>query len=355
MATKTVEQQTEEFLGKVLGDTSGLTNTMLAAIGDRLGLFKALAGGGAATSAELAARTGSNERYVREWLGGMASAGYVGYDPATSRFTLPEAHVPILAQEGGPYFFGGPHQMLTGLVRPLDQLIAAFANGGGVPQSAYPDDVWDGLERYTTGWFENLLVPLWIPAMPDVQRKLEGGARVADVGCGHGRAAIKLADAYPQATITGYDNFAPAITRAQERARAAGVEERVTFEMRDASLFLPARYDVITTFDVVHDAVDPDGLLRGIHDALEPDGIYVCLEVNCSDRLEENAGPLGALFHGFSVLYCMTTSLAGHGAGLGTVGLPEPRLRERATGAGFGAVRRVPLENPFNNLYELRP
>ena len=208
---------------------------------------------------------------------------------------------------------------------------------------------------FTTGWFENLLVPLWIPAMPDVQRKLEAGARVADVGCGHGRAAIKLAEAFARATVTGFDNFAPAITRAQERARAAGVEERVTFEVRDASLFLPGRHDVITTFDVVHDSVDPAGLLRGIHGALEPDGIYVCLEVNCSDRLEENAGPLGALFHGFSVLYCMTTSLAGHGAGLGTVGLPEPRLRELATGAGFSAVRRVPLENPFNTLYELRP
>lgn len=355
MATKSVEQQTEEFLGKVLGDTSGLTNTILAAIGDRLGLFQDLGRAGPATSAELATRTGVNERYAREWLGGMASAGYVNYDPATGRFTLPEAHTPVIAQEGGPYFFGGVHQMLMGMVRPLDQLVASFTNGGGVPQSAYPDDMWDGLERFTTGWFENMLVPLWIPAMPDVQRKLEAGARVADVGCGHGRAAIKLAETYPRASVTGYDNFAPAIAGAQERAREAGVEERVTFEVRDASAPLPGKYDVITTFDVVHDSVDPAGLLRGIHDALEPDGIYVCLDINCSDRLEENAGPLGALFHGFSVLYCMTTSLAGHGAGLGTVGLPEPRLRELATGAGFSAVRRVPLENPFNNLYELRP
>lgn len=354
MATKTVEQQTEEFLGKVLGDTSGLTNTILAATGDRLGLFKALADGGPATSAELATHTRTNERYTREWLGGMASAGYVAYDPATGRFSLPEANVPVVAQEGGPYFFGGAHQMLMGMIKPLDQLVAAFTNGGGVGQSAYPDDLWDGMERFTTGWFENLLVPFWIPAMPDVQRKLEMGGSVADVGCGHGRAVIKLAEAYPEATVAGYDNFAPAIARAQQHARAASVEERVTFEVRDASLFLPGRYDVITTFDVVHDSVDPAGLLRGIHGALEPDGVYVCLEVNCSDRLEENAGPLGALFHGFSVLYCMTTSLAGHGAGLGTVGLPEPRLRELATGAGFSAVRRVPLENPFNNLYELR-
>ena len=351
MATKTVEQQTEEFLGKVLDDTSGLTNTILAAIGDRLGLFKALADGGPATSAELAARTGSNERYAREWLGGMASAGYVDYDPATGRFTLREAHVPVLAQEGGPYFFGGVHQMLMGFGRTLDQLVEAFANGGGVPQSAYPDDVWDGMERFTTGWFENLLVPFWIPAMPDVQRKLEAGARVADVGCGHGRAAITLAEAFPRATVTGFDNFAPAIARAQERARAAGVEDRVTFEVRDASLFLPGTYDVITTFDVVHDSVDPAGLLRGIHDVLEPDGIYVCLEVNCSDRLEENAGPLGALFHGFkrALLHDHVT-----GRTRGRIGNRRPartqapragdrcRLRRRAPGSA-----REPVQQPL--------
>lgn len=355
MGPETTAQQTENFLGKVLGDTSGLTNTVLAAIGDRFGLFKDLARSGPVTSAELAAHTHVNERYAREWLGAMTSAGYIDYNPADGAFTLPEAHAPILAQEGGPYFFGGAHQMLTGMLRPLDQLMASFKRGGGVPQSAYDDNMWDGLERFSMGWFDNLLLQQWVPAMPDVRRKLEQGGTVADVGCGRGRALIKLAQAYPAAHLTGYDNFSPAIARAEQNAREAGVADRVTFEVRDVSDALPGLYDVITTFDVVHDAVDPQAMLRNIHRSLRPDGVYVCLDVNCSERLEENLGPLGALFQGFSVLYCMTTSLAGDGAGLGTVGLPETKLRELASNAGFTSVDRVQIENPMNNLYQLRP
>jgi SAM-dependent methyltransferase len=347
------EQKVHEFVGKVLTDTSGLTTTILAALGDRLGLFKALATRGPATSAELAKAASINERYAREWLGGMASAGYVRYDPATRRFALPPDHVPVLAQEGGPMYFGGIHQMLLGSFGVLDQLTTAFMEGGGVPQPAYSEDWWAGMERFTAGWFENLLLQQWIPAMPRVREALERGADVADVGCNRGRALIKLAQAFPRSRFVGYDVFQPAILPATERATAAGVGDRVRFEHRDVSKGLPEQFDVITTFDVIHDAVDPLGLLRAIRQALRPGGTYVCLDINCSDKLEENAGPLGAMFHGFSVLYCMTTSLARGGAGLGTVGLPEAKLKELATEAKFGSVRRVPLENPFNNLYEV--
>jgi SAM-dependent methyltransferase len=347
------EQKVHEFVGKVLTDTSGLTTTILAALGDRLGLFKTLAARGPATSAELAKAASINERYAREWLGGMASAGYVRYDPATRRFALPPDHVPVLAQEGGPVYFGGIHQMLLGSFGVLDQLTTAFMEGGGVPQPAYSEDWWAGMERFTAGWFENLLLQQWIPAMPRVREALERGAAVADVGCNRGRALIKLARAFPRSRFVGYDVFQPAILPATERATAAGVGDRVRFEHRDVSKGLPEQFDVITTFDVIHDAVDPLGLLRAIRQALRPGGTYVCLDINCSDKLEENAGPLGAMFHGFSVLYCMTTSLARGGAGLGTVGLPESKLKELATEAKFGSVRRVPLENPFNNLYEV--
>jgi SAM-dependent methyltransferase len=347
------EQKVHEFVGKVLTDTSGLTTTILAALGDRLGLFKTLAARGPATSAELAKAASINERYAREWLGGMASAGYVRYDPATRRFALPPDHVPVLAQEGGPVYFGGIHQMLLGSFGVLDQLTTAFMEGGGVPQPAYSEDWWAGMERFTAGWFENLLLQQWIPAMPRVREALERGADVADVGCNRGRALIKLARAFPRSRFVGYDVFQPAILPATERATAAGVGDRVRFEHRDVSKGLPEQFDVITTFDVIHDAVDPLGLLRAIRQALRPGGTYVCLDINCSDKLEENAGPLGAMFHGFSVLYCMTTSLARGGAGLGTVGLPESKLKELATEAKFGSVRRVPLENPFNNLYEV--
>jgi 2-polyprenyl-3-methyl-5-hydroxy-6-metoxy-1,4-benzoquinol methylase len=345
----------EAFVHKVLGDTSAAMTTTLAALGDRLGLFKDLAANGPATSAELATRTGINARYAREWLGGMASAGYLAYDPTSQRFTLPAEHALALAQEGGPVFFGGVYQMMTAFGGILDRLTEAFRAGGGVPQSAFNDNMWEGIERFSNGWFANLLTQHWIPAMPAVQAKLERGAQVADVGCGRGRALIKLAQAFPQARYIGYDSFGPTIERATANARAAGVADRVRFEQRDVSQGLPARYDVITTFDVVHDAVDPVGLLRTIRQGLLADGIYVCLDVNCSDKLEENQGALGAMFHGFSVLYCMTTSLAAGGMGLGTLGFHEPKVRELCAEVGFSSVRRVPLDNPFNNLYEIRP
>ena len=352
---QTIDQaKTEAFLGKVLSDTSGMTTTIMASIGDRLGLFKQLAQA-PATSAQLAARAEINERYAREWLGAMASAGYVEYDPESHRFTLPAEHIPVLAQEQGPLFLGGMHQMLTGMIEPLNQLILAFQHGGGVPQSAYGHNMWDGLERLTAGGFENLLIPVWLPAMPEVQDKLERGAVLADVGCGRGKALIKLAQAFPRSRYVGYDSFEPTVEEATTNARAAGVADRVRFEQFDVAAGLPEHYDVITTFDVVHDAVDPHGLLRAIRQALHQDGRYVCLEINCAEHLEGNAGPLGSLFYGFSVLYCMTTSLSGHGEGLGTAGLPEGRMQELALEAGFSNMLRVPLENPFNTLYEIMP
>jgi 2-polyprenyl-3-methyl-5-hydroxy-6-metoxy-1,4-benzoquinol methylase len=354
MATNTVDEaKVEEFLGKVLGDTAGLTTTVLASIGDRLGLWKDLAANGPATSDELATRTGTQERYVREWLGGMAAAGYLEYDPTSSRFTLPAEHAPVLAQERGPAFFGGAHQMLHGMLSAYDHLLEVFRTGGGVHQREYHDDMWDGMERFTAGWFDNFLVQDWMPALPRVQEALERGAEVADIGCGRGWALIRLAETFPKSRFVGFDVFEPTIARANANAKEAGVDDRVTFEHRDGSSGLPAKYDVIFTFDVVHDSADPEGLLRSIKAALKPRGSYVCLDINCSDHLEENLGPLGAFFHGASVLYCMTTSLANDGVGLGTVGLHPPKLEELAKAAGFGEVRQAPLENPFNNLYEL--
>jgi SAM-dependent methyltransferase len=344
----------EEFVHKVLDHTSGTMTTLLAVIGDRLGLFKNLADQGPATPRELASRMSLNERYIREWLGGMAAAGYVEYESSTRRFTLPPDHFAPLAQEGGPLFFGGVYQMFLALTNVLDPVTEAFRRGGGVAQAAYRADMWDGIERFSAGWFENFLLQQWIPAMPDVQVRLERGADVADVGCGRGRALIKLAQAFPRSRYIGYDVFGPHVAQAVDRAHVAGVGDRVRFEERDVSQGLPQQFDVITTFDVIHDSVDPAGLLRSIRRSLRADGIYVCLDVNCSDKLEENMNALGAMFHGFSVLYCMTTSLSRGGAGLGTLGFPESKVRELCTEAGFGNVRRVPLENPFNNLYEVK-
>ena len=351
---QTIDQaKADAFVGKVLADTAALAVTVMSSIGDRLGLFKILAQQGPATSEELAECAHVNKRYAREWLSAMASAGYLEYDPATRRFTLPPEHIPVLAQEGGPVFFGGVQEEIVGLAGPVNQLMQAFCSGGGVPMEAYDPSAWEGIARFTSSWFENLLVPVWLPAMPDVLAKLERGAQVADVGCGQGKALIKLAQTYPQSHYMGYDNFAPFIQQAKANAQAAGVADRVRFEHRDVSAGLPEQYDVITTFDVVHDAVNPRGLLQAIRNALRPGGRYVCLEINCSDKLEENIGLLGAFFYSCSVLYCMTTSLAHHGEGLGTAGIPESKMRELCTEAGFSNVRRVPMENPFNILYEV--
>lgn len=355
------QAKTEAFVHKVLGDTSAMTVTLMAYLGDRLGLFKNLATNGPASSLELASRANVKERYAREWLSAMACAGYVEYDPETSRFTLPPEHAPVLAQEYGPFFFGGTHQMLAGTLGVLDQLEQAFRDGGGVPPSAYRDHFWCGLERFTGGWFDNLLVQEWIPAVPAVQAKLQNGAQVAnvctvaDVGCGWGRALIKLAQAFPNSRYVGYDIFEPTIAEATANAETAGVSDRVRFEHLDVVAGLPEPYDLITTFDVLHDMVNPRGALKAIHQGLKPDGSYLLLEINSSDKLEENVGPLGALFYSISVLYCMTTSLANNGEGLGTCGLPPSKVKELCEEAGFRSVRQLPLENPFNILYEVKP
>lgn len=354
-ATAVVDQaKVETFVGTALANTTGFTVTVLAGLGDRLGLWRSLAEDGPATSAELAARADVDERYAREWLAAMATAEYLTYDPWTGVFTLPPEHAPVLAEEGGPVFFGGTFQMLRGMVTVYDELLEVFRTGGGVAQEAYHSDMWDGMERFTAGWFENLLIQEWMPALPEVDAALRHGADVADVGCGRARGLIRLAKAYPNSRFVGIEAFAGTIEAARENVARAGVADRVRIVHADAAEGIPGSYDAIFTFDVIHDAVDPAGLLRQIHEALRPGGRYVCLDINASHRLEENIGPLGALFHGCSLLYCMTTSLAHGGAGLGTVGFNEEVARTMSAGAGFREFRRVPLEDPFNNLYEAR-
>lgn len=340
------------FTGRVLEDAAGTATTVLAALGDRLGLFRELAAG-PRTTAELAARTRTDERYVREWAAGLHAAGYLAHDPAAGTYHVPAAHVPTVAGEPGPTFFGGVWQELLGAVQRYDQVLEAFRHGGGVDPDALHPDVWAGTARFTTQWHQNMLVQEWLPLLPDVEQALTDGATVADIGSGEGLAAVVLARHFARATVTGYDVHAPSVARARERATVAGVGDRVRFEVLDAAAGLPERYDVITAFDVVHDAVDPAGLMRSIHDALVPGGIFVCLDINAADRPEDNVGPIAALLYGFSVLYCMTTSLARGGRGLGTLGLTEPVLRELAGTAGFRTVRRVEMDNPFNTLYEL--
>ncbi|MDQ6834408.1 MAG: methyltransferase domain-containing protein [Chloroflexota bacterium] len=347
------QERLEAFMGKVGGNISGWSSVILAYLGDRLGLFKDLSRHGPATSTELARRASVNERYTREWLGGMAAAGYLTYDAATMRFTLPPEQALVLADEGGPAFMGGYFQALKGLGGPLDQLHDVFMNGGGIPHAAYDDDWWVGMERITAVGYDNRLVQHWIPGMPAVQQLLEQGASVADIGCGHGRATIVLAKAFPNSRFVGFDAFPPAVARATRKAEEAGVADRVRFEVREVAEGLPGHYDVITTFDVIHDAAHPLALLRTIRQALRSGGRYICMEANCSHNLEENLTPLGTALHAFSITYCMTTSLGIGGEGLGTLGMPPKKLEELCHAAGFSSVRIV--DDYDDIVYEVMP
>lgn len=349
------EAKVEAFAGKMLGDAAGTMAIAMASIGDELGLFKSLAANGPATSAELAARTNTNERYVREWLAALTSAEYLIYDPATERFTLSAEHALVLAQEGGPVFLGGGAQQVIGMLATRNGVVEAFRHGGGVANGAFDPSVWDGLARISAPWIENQLVQNWLPLMPEVQARLERGVTLADVGTGYGQAVIRLARAFPASRFVGYDINERSIARARSEAERFGVGDQVHFVQLDATTDLPEQYDLITTFDVIHDTASPLRTLRVIRRALKPDGIYVCQEPKSFAHLEENIGPVSTLLYGVSVLFCMTQSLAAHGEGLGTFGLPEPRLRELATEAGFGSLRQVPIEDLLNSLYELKP
>jgi SAM-dependent methyltransferase len=339
------------FAQRVLADGTASITIIMAALGDKLGLFRALASGGPATPAQLATRAGIVERYAREWLAALAAAGYLTHDPADGTFALPPAHVPVLAVDDTPASLGSVLQWTLGVAPALDAIAAAFVTGRGVPPEAYGPDLRAGIERLSAPAFVNALVPVWLAHLPAVDAALRAGADVADVGCGAGRALVELATAYPGSRFVGFDPDPAQIERARASAAAAGVADRIRFE---TSTVDGGPYDVIFTFDVVHDAGDPLGLLRAVHAALRPDGTYVCAEVNGADTLAGNLNPFGALYYGVSVLYCLSVSLAAGGAGLGSLGLPEAELAKLCARAGFATVRRLPVDDPMNAVYEVR-
>lgn len=348
--------QVESAVNKTLGDIAGFYSTLMIGIGDAHGLFKDLAANGPATSAELAARTGTHARSVHEWLGAVASAGYVTYDPATRQFALAPAYIPVLAQEAGPAFFASFARMGVSMLPALESVTRSIRTGSGIAFDELPEAYWENAARFTASWIDNLLVPAWLPRVPHLQARLHDGIRVADVGCGRGRALIALARAFPESRFTGYDLHGPNVEAATASAHAAGVGERVAFRQMDAAEGLPARYDLITVFDVLHDVPRPLRLLRGIRQGLVGDGACLCLEFNSADSVEGviGMGLPGVLLYSSSIFYCLSTALARGGESCGAEGLPEANLRELALDAGFGSVNRVPIEHPINALYELR-
>jgi len=343
----------KEFAGLMMNDLGAAMQGALTYIGDRLGIFKALAGAGAVTSVELAERTGFNERYLREWLGAMTAAKYISYDPATSRYSMSPEHAMILADENSQFFMGGFMQMVVPEVAIAPKLLESFRTGKGLPQSEYPPEVFEAIERGSAPIYRHQLIRKWMPAMPQAVERLNAGGTALDVGCGSGRAVIALAIAYPNAHVFGYDAHPGSVERARANAKAAGVADRVTFDVVDCTRLPAEQFDFIATFDVIHDSVDPVGLLKSIRNALKSDGTYLMVEVNVSNRPEDNINPMGRMMYSASTLYCMTVSLAHGGAGIGAL-MGEPKARELVDTAGFSSFKRLPVKDAFSVLYEIR-
>jgi len=349
------QQESEAFAQKAYAHYLGFAIAGMCIIGDRLGLFKDLAANGPATSAEFATRAGIVERYAREWLSAMACAEYLKYDPADQRFSLPRAHIPTLAEEGGPGFMGGIYQSAQSIEHGhISKLLKVFREGGGIAYSEYDENFWDGQDRFTISNLKHKLVQQYIPAMPDMLAALERGALVADVGCGRGGMLLILAEAFPRSRFVGYDAHAPNIAKAQANAQSAGVADRVRYVCQDASQGLPERCDIILSFDVLHHATNIVAFLHAIRGSLNPGGIYVCQEAMCADTLEGNIGPGGVMLYGAGVFGCVPQVLSEGDEAVGPAGLPFSKMRELCAQAGFGDVQLVPLENSEVNLYEIK-
>jgi 2-polyprenyl-3-methyl-5-hydroxy-6-metoxy-1,4-benzoquinol methylase len=346
---------TMNFAFKVVADLAAAMSGPLLYIGDRLGLFKVLAESGPVTVEQLAEKTGLNPRYLREWASAMAATEYLDYTPEGQVFSLPPERAMVLANEDSPFFVGGLAQMIPDHYRVMPRVMESFRRGGGVPYTDYSEDTFAGTERLFRTGYVNFMAEQWLPSMPEVMKKLEAGAKVADVGCGRGAALLAIAPRFPRSRFVGYDNFAPAIDYANENARQHGLADRLTYEVRSATDLPPTGdFDLIMTCDCLHDMVDPAGCARSLRAALKPGGTWFCIEPNMADRLEDNIHPLGKLFYSVSTLQCMTCSLAYGGAGYGA-GMGAANVRKVAEGAGFKSFRKLPIENPFNQFFEIRP
>jgi SAM-dependent methyltransferase len=348
------EAEVMTFVQKAFGDMGALLTSALVLIGDELGLYKALAAAGPLTPAQLAEHTKTTERYVREWCAAQAAAEYLTYDPATGRYTLPPAHAVALTDEDSPACVLGGFQGMLAATRAAPKMIDAFRSGAGFGWHEHDPALFRGTERFFRPVYNAHLVSEWIPALDGVQAKLEAGARVADVGCGHGASTILLATAYPRSTFIGFDYHEPSIARAREAARAAGLVDRLRFEVGAAKTFPGNDYDLVAFFDCLHDMGDPVGAARHVRQSLKPDGTWMLVEPFANDKVEDNLNPIGRVLYSVSTLVCTPASLAQEvGLGLGAQA-GEARLRAVLGQAGFTRVRRA-IATPFNLILEARP
>lgn len=348
------ENKLDEFVGKFVADMGAAMHASTVLIGDKLGLYKAMADGVSVTPKELAERTETDERYVREWLAAQAASGYTEYDPATERFHLTPEQAFALANEHNPVFVPGGFQTPAAAMRDVELMVEAFRTGEGVGWHQHDHELFEGTERFFRSNYVANLTTAWIPALDGALEKLETGAKVADIGCGHGASTILLAKEYPNSTFYGFDYHEASIERAREAAEEAGVADRCTFEVASAKDYPGEGYDLAMIFDALHDMGDPVGAAAHIKQTLDPDGALMIVEPYAGDHLEDNLNPVGRIFYSASINFCVPGSKDQEvGLALGAQA-GEGRVREVVTEGGFTRFRRA-AETPFNLVFEARP
>ena len=353
-ATGIDEAKLEAFMGQAVTDMGAIISAPLMVIGEKLGLYKAMAHAGPLTSQEVADRAGVAERSVREWLRNQAAGGYVEYDASSDRYTLPDEQAMALADEDSPVYILGMYDSIASLYADEEKIIEAFKSGDGMGWHEHDPRLFHGTERFFKPGYRAHLVAEWIPALDGVEAKLEAGAKVADVGCGHGASTVIMAEAFPNSRFTGFDYHEGSIEQARQRAESVGVAERVDFEAATAADYPGEGYDLVTVFDCLHDMGDPVGASAHIHQTLAPDGTWMIVEPYANDAVEENLNPVGRVFYGASTVICTPASLDQEvGLALGAQA-GEARLAEVIKEGGFSSVRRA-TETPFNLVLEARP
>jgi SAM-dependent methyltransferase len=348
------ETKLHEFMMKAVGEMGAAMNAALILVGDKLGIYKAMAGAGPMTSEEIAVKTKTHERYVREWLAAQSAGGFITYDSSTKKYTLPPEQALALADENSPVFLPGFFEIVSACIKDEPKVTEAFRTGKGLGWHEHDHGLFAGTERFFRPNYRAHLIGEWIPALGDVDSKLKAGAKVADVGCGLGTSTILMAQAYPKSTFVGFDYHPASIEMARKAAAAAGVSDRVKFEVASAKEYPGEGYQLVTFFDCLHDMGDPEGAARHVRKTLDPGGAWMIVEPFANDKLEENLNPIGRVFYAASTMLCTPASLSQEvGLGLGAQA-GEGRLSKVLKSAGFTRVRRA-AETPFNIVLEARP
>jgi len=348
------ETRLNQFMGQAVNDMGAAIHAVLILLGDRLGLYKAMADSKPVSSAQLAKRTGTHERYVREWLNANAASGYITFNPATNEFTLPPEQAFALAVEDSPAYLPGAFQIISACFHDTDLIEQAFRTGQGVGWHEHHHDLFRGTERFFRPNYTANLITSWIPALDGVEAKLNKGARVADVGCGHGSSTILMAKSYPNSRFSGFDYHAGSIDYARQAAERAGVADRIKFEIAAAMEFPGNGYDFVCFFDCLHDMGDPAGAARHVRSSLAENGTWMIVEPFAHDEPEKNHNPVGRIYYSASTVICTPASRAQEvGLALGAQA-GEARIREVVTAGGFTRFRRA-TETPFNLVFEAQP